>query len=482
VVTLTNKVKTGLQWTTASTLGRALIQIVQLSVAAHYLSAAELGIYALVQLCLGFCQMYMDMGVGQAIIHQQDILERHYSELFVVNLLVATLLTVVVYCFAPLLAWLFDASALTVFLQIMSVSFVLSAVGRIHLVSLQKELVFSVLAKIELFSVVIGFLLAVTMLIQGAGLYSLVYGYLTHLLIQAMLAWMYSAQVIRLCWPRSWRKLSKYLIFGAYQTTDSTVNYINSHIDIFLVGKLLGTEVLGGYSLVRQFCFRPAMIINQTFTRVAFPMMAKLQNSPNLSKVYCQLVSVLAALNFPLYIAIFVLAEPIVNLLFGPSWKHLVPLLQIMSLWCLLRSAMNPVGSLLLAVGKVKLALKWNSLLLLIMPVSIFVGAGFGIEGVALALLILQFVLIPGHWWFLLYQSAGIHFKQFLSTLVRPFILSALTGSFVMMMLILNDTHTYLIKLLFGLGLGGVTYILISIKFNTHLVSILKGNYKLDDE
>ena len=348
--------------------------------------------------------------------------------------------------------------------------------------ALQKELVFSVLAKIELFAVLMGFLLTFGLLVQGMGLYSLVAGYLFNLLLQTLLAWIYSPLRVRICWPHSWRALSHYLIFGAYQTTDATVNYVNSHIDILLVGKLLGTEVLGGYSLVRQFCFRPAMIINQTVTRVAFPVLAKLQNSPKLGTIYCQLLSVLAAINFPLYVALFLLAEPIVTLIFGEKWLHLVPLFQLMSLWCLLRSAMNPVGSLLLAVGKVQLALKWNSLLLLFMPVSIYFGAGYGVEGVAVALLILQIALIPGHWWFLLYQSAKVSFKEFIQSLMIPLILSAITGAFVMLGLNLLENTNTLVELMLGLALGGAVYISLSIKFNPKLISVLKGNYQLENE
>ena len=42
--------------------------------------------------------------------------------------------------------------------------------------------------------------------------------------------------------------------------------------------------------------------------------MAKLQHSNTLPNVYCKLVNTLTLLNFPLYIALFVLAEPIVDL------------------------------------------------------------------------------------------------------------------------------------------------------------------------
>jgi len=475
MTTLGAKAFKALQWTTVSTIGRAIIQIGLLSVSAHYLSAVELGVFALVQLCLGFCQMYMDMGVSQAIIHQQSIQPRHYSELFVVNLLIASLMSAVLYLLSPILAWLFDAPTMGPLLELISISFVLSAFGRVQIAFMQKELLFPILAKIELFSVFCGLVVATVMLTSGSGIKALVWGYLFNMLIQTLLAWICSTIKIRPCWPRSWSELSKYIVYGAYQTADSTVNYINSNIDILLVGKLLGADVLGGYSLVRQFCFRPAMIINQTFTRVAFPMMAKLQESSVLPNVYCKLVSALAMLNFPLYIAFFVLAEPIILLFFGPNWMHLSVIFRLMALWCIVRSAMNPVGALLLAIGQVRLALKWNSLLLLILPISIYVGVGFGIEGVGFALLLLQLILLPGHWFFLLKGTIRISFRTFVSSFTVPLCISIIVGSLVTVLLIFLTSYSNLLQLGFSLLVGGVLYILLSMKFSILFRDAING-------
>jgi O-antigen/teichoic acid export membrane protein len=477
MTTLGAKAFKALQWTTVSTIGRAVIQIVLLSVSAHYLSATELGVFALVQLCLGFCQMYMDMGVSQAIIHQQSIEQRHYSELFVVNLLIASVMFAVLYLCSPILAWLFDAPAMLPLLELISFSFILSAFGRVQLAIMQKELLFSVLAKIELIAVFCGLLVSLVMLELGAGIKALVWGYLFNMLIQTLLAWLFTTIKIRPYWPRSWSELSKYIVYGAYQTADSTVNYINSNIDILLVGKLLGADVLGGYSLVRQFCFRPAMIINQTFTRVAFPMMAKLQGSAVLPSVYCKLVSALAMLNFPLYIAFFVLAEPIILLFFGPNWLHLTTIFRLMALWCIVRSAMNPIGALLLAIGRVRLALQWNSLLLLFLPISIYLGVGFGIEGVGFALFFLQLTLLPGHWWFLLKDTIKISFRTFISSFTVPLSISIIVGLLVAVLLILLKGYSNLLQLSLSLVVGGVLYLLLSMKFNTLFRDAITGGF-----
>jgi len=208
--------------------------------------------------------------------------------------------------------------------------------------------------------------------------------------------------------------------------------------------------------------------------------MAKLQSSDKLTSVYCKLSNMLAMLNFPLYVALAVLAEPIVHIVFGEKWLHIVPMFQLMAIWCLVRSVMNPVGSLLMAVGKVKLAFKWNSFLLLLIPGSIYIGSTFGIYGVACALVLLQICLLPGHWYFLLNKSIGISAKDFFKSLAFPLIAAIISGFLAWMVAIELTDFVFFIKLTIGLIIGGISYVLCAYKLNPLFRNLLKGNFSLE--
>ncbi|PHS20746.1 MAG: colanic acid exporter [Robiginitomaculum sp.] len=465
-MTIKKKAINGVKWTSFSTIMRAVIQLVQLSVVAHFLSAEVLGLYALLQLCLAFFQIFIGVGIGNAIVHQQSTSERHLSELFFINLAIAMLLAVIFFFAAPLLAWFFEQHKLTPLLKLMSVVFVIIALSRIHLAQLQKKLEFAVIAKIELLSSVISFIVVIFFITHGYGLNSLVYGYLLSVSLQTLLFWLLSDFRPRFCYPASWHELQQYLNFGVYQTASAVVNYFNSQFDLILVGKIFGTEVLGAYSLIRQFCFRPAMVINPVLTRVAFPVMAKLQQSDQLANVFCRLSQTLASINFPLYLALIILAKPIITLVFGEQWLYMLTVFQLMASWCLVRSVVNPIGSLLMAVGKVKLAFKWNFFLLILFPLCILFGSIWGLIGVAFTLFILQILLLPGQWWFLIKQSADISFDKFFTALFIPLSIG-ITSTFVTLLLMtFLVTFELWLQLIIGVTIGGVIYILLSYKFN----------------
>jgi len=198
--------------------------------------------------------------------------------------------------------------------------------------------------------------------------------------------------------------------------------------------------VLGGYSLARQYCFRPAMVINPILTRIAFPLMSKLQNSDKLPSIYCKLSNVLASINFPLYLTLFVFSEEFILVLFGTQWLHIVPIFRLMALWCLIRSTMNPVGSLMMAKGKVKRLLIWNLMLLFLIPTSVYIGGLFSVEGVVIALVALQFILLILHSYILLDIQAEIKPLLFFYSIASPLLISviAMILSFLLCFMIAN--------------------------------------------
>ncbi len=481
-MTLNLQVVKGVKWTSISTAGRTLIQLIQLSLVAHYLSAEALGLFALVQIFLSFSQLFMDMGIGNAVIHQQKNSHRHLSELFTISVMIGLTITFSVYFIAPLLGLFFDEPRLAKYVELVAVVFVIFSLSRIHLALLQKKLAFSIIAKVELLSAITGFIIVISCIVNSLGIEALLYGYIAAASVQSLLFFSLSDFRPSLCYPESWSEIKEYLSFGFYQTGDSIVNFFNSQIDLILVGKLLGTEALGGYSLIRQLCFRPAMVINPVLTRVAFPVMAKLQCSPELPKVYCKLVGVLGILNFPLYVVIFVLATPIISTLFGDQWLHIVSVLQFMAVWCLVRSVMNPVGSLLMAVGKVKLALRWNSFLLIIMPLVIYLSTKYGVFGVAITLAIMQVLLLPGHWYFLLKQSVGIQYKEILAVLIKPLFSAVLAGVVVWLFISELSFFSFLHQLIIGVIIGAVSYIFFALQLCPMFRELLKGHFSIESK
>lgn len=458
LVTLRKQTFSGVRWTTFSSLGRAILQFLQIAILARLLAPADFGLIALVVAIMAFLQIFSDAGISNAIIHYQEITQEQLSSLYWLNVSVSTVLALTLAASSYWVASWYKQSSLQHLLMLAAVILVVGALGQQIRVLAQKKLRFADLAKVELMAALVGFVVAVSLAWMGAGVYSLIAGSLTTAAVGCLLVW--------LCLSEGWRpqarlrlaEIRQFLKFGAYMVGNNLANTFNSQIDILLGGRLLGVQSIGIYSLPKDLSLRIAGVINPIATRVGFPIMAKAQNDEvMLKRIYLQTMRMTASVNFPIYISLAVFSPEIVHLLLGKKWESAVPLLQVFSCWALLRSTVNPIGSLIMAVGRADLEFKWNMAWLFIMPPSIWFGSQFGPLGMAMVMAGLGVAGYTPNWYFLVRPLCGAKYSEYSVQFAVPLAISLVAG--LAGYLGANPFATDLVRLVAGGLAGGLVYI-----------------------
>src|SRR6266540_948024 len=83
---LTQRAIAGFTWAGISTVINTLVQFTQVAILARFLSPAEFGIVAVVQILVTFSTLFLDVGLSNAIIQQQDVTHRQLSSLYWFNI------------------------------------------------------------------------------------------------------------------------------------------------------------------------------------------------------------------------------------------------------------------------------------------------------------------------------------------------------------------------------------------------------------
>lgn len=462
-----------IRWTTASSLIRASLQLLQMAILARLLAPTDFGLMALVLAIVAFLQIFADMGVSSAIIHHQEISPRQLSSLYWLNVGSAVGLATVLAVVSPYIAYFYGDIRLTSLIWISVASLVVTAVGQQIRVVAEKNLQFSVLARMEVVAAVISLAVAVTVALWGGGVYALVCGVLANATVLTLLLWIFIANGWRPLWYFNPREIRHFLGFGAYMIGNNLANTFNGQVDILLGGRLLGAQAIGLYSLPRDLCLRLAGIINPIAIRVGVPVMSKAQDDVTLLKnVYLKMMRMTGSVNFPFYIAIAVFAPEVVQVMFGSKWDEAIPLMRIFALWGLIRSTVNPVGILLIARGRVDLSFKWNLSLLFLYPPIIWLGSQFGVTGMALSLLLAGVFLFPANWFFLVRSLTGAEFGDYFLQILVPLILAVISGLVGFLCAYLFTAG--IARLSVGLVTGGAAYLLMSANFNKAWFSSMK--------
>ena len=463
-----------IRWTSVASVSRTLLQVLQLAILARFLAPQDFGLIAITLSIVTILGLFSDLGLGKAIIHHPEITRRQLSGIYWLNVGAAFILTFITLCAAPLIAWLYDEYRLVHVLAVISLVFPLNAVGYQFRVLAEKNLHFSSLAMVEISANICGFFFAVGVALAGGGVWAIVTGMLVVATCASVFSWWRLSFGWRPQWKFKFSECRPFLRFGGYSMAETLVSTVRMQTDVFIGGMMFGAGSLGLYSLPRDLSLRIALTINPIVTRVGFPVMAKVQeDTTKLKSIYLQVLRMTASINFPIYVAFALFSQEIVVLLLGERWQGSATYLTIFSVFGLIRSIGNPVGSLLYAVGQAQRAFWWNLVLLFILPPLFFLGAYLGgLVGLALAVLAAQMAIFVPAWWFLVRPVCDAGFSEYFLQLVPPLLIALSAGGCAFMAAMPFDRGV--VRLGLELVVGALVYIALSTRFNRPWVTAIR--------
>lgn len=426
-MSLRSNVIKGVKWTTIATVTLAVCGILKISILTRFLDKEDFGLMALVNFVLGFITLFMDMGITSAILHKQDIKKNEYASLYWLNVIFSLVLFGLLYILSPFLASFYSEPELKNLVYLISFAIILSALGRQFKTILQKEMNFKTVAIIDIVSILLSLVLAIILAVANYGVYSLVISALFQYLLSNFLFFVWGNRIQKLSFHFKYSETRPFLKIGIYQVGGQIINYFNRDIDILIIGKFFGAEILGGYSLAKQLVRKPLGILDAIYLSIAMPVLPKFQNDMDaLKKYFIKLIKGLSILNSAIY-GIFVIAAPlIISVFYGEEYMNIVPFFRILAIIVYFRSVSGLVGVLAITKGRTDIDFYWNLIILILLPIVILIGANYGIIEVVWAMAITQMVLMIPLWYMFYKRLLEMNIMVYLKALFMPFLIAVL--------------------------------------------------------
>lgn len=452
-------------WIAVANIIKSVLYVTQLGALTRFLSPQDFGFMALVVVITSYLALFSDMGLSTAFIQRQHITLEERSSLFWLSVTIGFSLMLVVMAISPLVARFYNQDELAPLLMLASTNFLIIPLGQQLRADAEKRLDFKPVAIIEIGAMLFGFSIAILTAWKGYGVYSLTLAAVGNTCANTILSWMLLANKWRPLWRMRLNEISWFVQFGGGMLVNNLINQINSTIDIFMGGRIMSASSLGLYSVPRNLIFQIQSMINPIFTRITFPIMAKIQSDPHqIRTVYLTILNLTATINAPIYIGIAAFSPELVQLMFGPNFANTAQLMQVLAIWGLLRSFFNPLGCLLYGLGKLRLAMLWNIFLLFIVPPALWLGMQFGVLGLAWTMSILMFVLFVPSWIFLIRPCCPITLWDYIKQVLQPSICAVLAAVFTS--LAVNNFDNIFLKLGLAVAIGSILYLFVSMIFN----------------
>lgn len=261
--------------------------------------------------------------------------------------------------------------------------------------------------------------------------------------------------------------------FGSKLLATGVISTIYNNIATIAIGKSYRTSELGYYTRATQFSEMIAWTVNDIMGTVTFPILSECQKQrEQMVEIYSKSLFYTALLIFPIMSLMALLATPLIVVLLTEKWLPCVILLQIL---CFARM-MTPLSAInmnvLNAIGRPDLFMKVDFIKIPIGILSLIITIPMGVTAVVVGDLITTFIAFfinayyPGK---ILGYGAWQQIKAF-----KPIILAILLMSLVVLFVRIFITN-YVLMLIVGSLLGGVTYFFICLKWNLIDLTQLKS-------
>lgn len=413
--------------TLAGQIVRVAIQFGGILLLARLLTPEDFGLVAMVVAIVGLGEVIRDFGLTSAAVQAPTLSKEEKDNLFWINTGIGVILTLLVIVFAPVLVAVYNEPRILGITYLIASTFAINGASTQFRAHLNRELKFKALVLVDLVSSFLGLAIAFCLAIMGAGYWALgvqqVIGATAGLAAAAAAArWMPG-------WIHTKTPMKVFLKYGINLMGVQILTYASKNIDSIIIGSKFGEKQLGFYDRAFQILMLPLMQINAPATKVALPILSKLQNEKNRydyfllrgQKIMVYAISCVLAL-------VAALAPTLIPLMLGSQWLATVPIFQLLALGGIAQVADYASYWVFLSKGLTASNLRLTLISRPLVILFIAIGSIWGVLGVAAGYSIGLLLIWPlGLWWLGRASNAPVY-EMFLNGL-RALMVNAFAGS-----------------------------------------------------
>ena len=472
---MNNKVFSNFMWRFAERCGAQIVTFIVSVFLARILSPEDYGKIALITVFTVILQVFVDSGLGTALIQKKDADDLDFSSVFYFNLVICILLYLGMFIAAPLIAKFYNDISLTPVIRVISITILISGVKGIQQSYVSRNMLFKRFFYATIGGTIFSAFFGISLAYLGCGIWALVAQQLSNTIIDTLILW------ITVKWrPKrmfSWTRLKGLLSFGWKLLASTLLDTVYTNIRSLVIGKMYSSSDLAFYNQGEKF---PSVIVNNinaSISSVLLPTLANEQdNCERVKNMTRRAIKTSTYIMAPLMMGLLFCAEPLTRLILTEKWLPCVPFLQIFCITYMFYPIHTANLNAIQAMGRSDLFLKLEIAKKVVGIILLISTMWFGVMAMAYSLLISALTSMLINSW-PNKELLNYSFKEQMLD-IFPSIIIAFVMGLVVSIISLFDFSTVLI-LTIQIPLGAVIYIFESKLFHLdsfeYLLGILKS-------
>lgn len=315
-------------WRFAERCGAQMVTFVVSIVLARLLTPKDYGTVALVTVFTTILQVFVDSGLGTALIQKKDADDLDFSSVFYFNFAVCLILYLVMFVAAPFIAGFYNDVSLIPIIRVISLTILISGVKGIQQAYVSRNMMFKRFFFSTIGGTIFSAFLGIALAYAGFGVWALVAQQLSNTAIDTLILWLTVKWRPKLIF--SWTRLKGLLKFGWKLLVSALLDTGYNNLRNLIIGKMYSSSDLAFYNQGDKFPKVIVTNINTSIDSVLLPTMSSAQDDrERVKNMTRRAIKTSTYVMAPLMMGMAFCAEPIVRLVLTDKWLSCVPYLRI---------------------------------------------------------------------------------------------------------------------------------------------------------
>lgn len=455
------KVIGGFIWRFAERCGAQGVGFIVSLILARLLSPSDYGTVALVTVFTTILGVFIDSGMGNALIQKKDADDLDYSSVFFFNMIMCIILYIIMFFCAPLIANFYEKPELVSLTRVISLTFIVSGVKGIQSAYVSKHLLFKRFFFSTLGGTIVSAVVGILLAYKGYGAWAIVVQSLSNNVIDTLILWitvkwrpkfMFSFKRLKGLFSYGWKLLCSSLL-------DTGYNQLRS----LIIGKVYSSADLAYYNKANNF---PNMIItnvNSSIDSVLLPSMSSVQDSKESVKgMTRRAMKTSTYVMAPLLMGLAACGQSVISILLTDKWLPSYPFMVIFCITYMFYPVHTANLNAIKAMGRSDIFLKLEIIKKIVGIVAILVTFKISVMAMAYSLLVTSVLSQIINSW-PNKKLMNYSYLEQLKDILPGILLAAFMGGCVYCVNFLNLSS--IVKLIIQVPLGAVIYIGLSALF-----------------
>ncbi|WP_418934340.1 lipopolysaccharide biosynthesis protein [Eubacterium sp.] len=381
------KVISNFIWRFAERCGAQLVSFVVSIVLARLLEPSVYGTVALVTVFTTILQVFIDSGLGTALIQKKNADDLDYSSVFYFNFVVCIILYLGMFIAAPYIAKFYGNMSLIPVIRVISLTLIISGVKNIQQAYVSSNMLFKRFFFSTIGGTIVSAFVGIFMAYIGMGVWALVAQQLSNAMIDTTILW------ITVKWrPKavfSWERLKSLLAYGWKLLVAVLLDTVYNNLRNLVIGKMYSSADLAFYNQGDKFPKIIVTNINTSIDSVLLPTMSSEQdNKARVKEMTRRAIKTSTYIMAPLMMGLAFCAKTVVELVLTQKWLPCVPFLQIFCITYMFYPVHTANLNAIKAMGRSDIFLKLEIIKKIVGMSLLLSTMWFGVMAMAYSLLV----------------------------------------------------------------------------------------------